>query len=167
MGWLTVIFKVKLNLKVKIYRIWASLCHKSPPIEIKISKFGLKMHFSTVQVPIDFGLDWPWSSISFLISNMFFSTTFCVSYSFASVCIYLLRPSPVTVPHPTWLRACTDSSMHVDKIAPWTLKQSSCIYLVRPWQLGQLSIRRLAPDFTSCYRFSPNHTHFTCLNLIC
>ena len=103
----------------------------------------------------------------FNFKPVFFSTTFCISYSIASVFIYLLRPSPVTVPHPTWLRACTDSSMHVDKIAPWTVKESSCIYLVRPWQLDHPSIRRLVPDFTSCYRFSPNHTHFTCLNFIC
>ena len=32
-----------------------------------------------------------------------FSPKFCVSYSLASFCIYLVRPSPVSVPHPTWL----------------------------------------------------------------
>ena len=57
---------VKLNSKVKIYPI-LSLC--SPPIEVTISKFGTKMHLSTVQIPPNFGLNWNWSSIQFLISN--------------------------------------------------------------------------------------------------
>ena len=78
-------FNVKFNFKVKI----------------RISKFGPRMHLSIVKVPIDFGLDWPWSSVSFLISNLSFSTKHCVSYSFASVCIYLVRPSPANAPHST------------------------------------------------------------------
>ena len=130
MGQLTLTFKVKLNLKVKIYPIlsmWVCPCDKSPPIEVSISKFGPKMHLRTVKVPIDFGLDWTWSSVSFLISNLCFSTKLCVSYSFASVCIYLVRPSPVNAPHFT--RHCTyrDSYMHVDRVPPWTVKQSSFI----------------------------------------
>ena len=32
-------------------------CHNSPPIEVTISKFGTKMHLSTVQIPTNFGLD--------------------------------------------------------------------------------------------------------------
>ena len=72
MGWLTLTFKVKFNLKVKIYPIlsvWVCPRDKSPLIEVRISKFGQKMHLSTVKVPIDFGIDWPWSSVLFLISN--------------------------------------------------------------------------------------------------
>ena len=30
-----------------------------------ISKFQPRMHHSTIKVPIDFGLDWPWCSLSF------------------------------------------------------------------------------------------------------
>ena len=100
---------------------------KSPPIEVSISKFRPKMHLSTVKVPIDFGLDWTWSSVSFLISNLCFSTKLCVCYSFASVCMYLVRPSPVNAPHSTGHCTCTDSYMHVDRIPPWTVKQSSFI----------------------------------------
>ena len=48
---------------------WACPCHNSPPIEVTISKFGTKMHLSTVQICTNFGLDWNWSSIQFLISN--------------------------------------------------------------------------------------------------
>ena len=112
MGWLTVIFKVKLNLKVKIYPIfglWVCLGDKSIPNKVRLSKFGPKMHLSTVKVPIDFGIDWSWSSVSFLTSNLLYSTKYCVSLIFASFCIYLVRPSPLSVPHPTWLRTYTDS----------------------------------------------------------
>ena len=71
LGWLTLNFKVKSYLKVKIYPS-LSLSVWSPPTEVSISKFGPKMHLSTVKVPIDFGLDWPWCSVSFLISNLLF-----------------------------------------------------------------------------------------------
>ena len=105
-------FKVKLNLKVKIYPIlglWLFPHDKSIPNEVRLSKFGPKLHLSTVNVPIDFGQDWFWSSVSFLTSNLLYSTKFCVSYSFASFCIYLVRPLPLSAPHPTWLRTFTDS----------------------------------------------------------
>ena len=111
-GWLTLTFKVKFILKVTIYPIlslWVYPRHKSRPIKVMISKFEPKMHLSTVKVLIDFGIDW--SSVSFLISSLLFSTKLCVSYSFASwsICIYLVRPSPVSVPYPTWLYTFTDS----------------------------------------------------------
>ena len=67
-GWLTLTFWVKSNLKIKIYPM-ACPCHDSPPIEVTISKFETKMHLSTVQIPTNFGLDWNWSSVQFLISN--------------------------------------------------------------------------------------------------
>ena len=78
-GTIDLAFKVKLNFKVKIYPIlsmWVCPCNKSPLIEVSISKFGPKMHLSTVKVPIDFGLDWLWSSVSFLISNLCFLPNF-------------------------------------------------------------------------------------------
>ena len=55
--------------KSKFTPFWACPCHNSPPIEVTISKFGTKMHLSTVQIHTNFGLDWNWSSIQFLISN--------------------------------------------------------------------------------------------------
>ena len=87
------------------------------------------MHLSTVKVPIDFGVDWTWSSVSFLISNLCYSTKLCDCYSFASVCIYLVRPSPVNAPHYTGHRTYTDSYMHVDTVPPWTVKQSSFLVI--------------------------------------
>ena len=62
----TVTFKVRLNLKVKIYLIlsvWVCPPNKSPPIEVRIFKFGPKMYLSIVKVPVDLGIDWPWSSV--------------------------------------------------------------------------------------------------------
>ena len=61
-GRLTLTFKVKFNSKVKIYPIWACPCHNSPPIEVTISKFGTKMHLSTVQIPTKF---WAWLKLIF------------------------------------------------------------------------------------------------------
>ena len=56
-----------LTSKSKFTPFWACPCHNSPSIEVTISKFGTKMHLSTVQIPTNFGLDWNWSSIQFLI----------------------------------------------------------------------------------------------------
>ena len=55
--------------KSKFTSFWACPCHNSPPIEVTISKFETKMHLSIVQIPTNFGLDWNWSSILFLISK--------------------------------------------------------------------------------------------------
>ena len=82
-GSLTLTFKVKFNLKVKIYPIlglWVCPGDKSIPNEMRPSKFRPKMHLSTVKVPIDFGIDWSWSWFSFLTSNLLYSTKFRVSY---------------------------------------------------------------------------------------
>ena len=68
--------------KVKIYPIsglWVCPGDKSIQNEVRFSKFGPEMHRSTVKVPIDFGIDWSWSSVSFLTSNLLYSTKFCVS----------------------------------------------------------------------------------------
>ena len=86
-------FKVKLSFKIKIYAIfsmWVCLWDKSPPIEVSIFKFGPKMHLSTVKFLIDFGLDWPWSSVSFLISNLcFFYQT--LRLLFICICLYIFN----------------------------------------------------------------------------
>ena len=87
-GWLTVIFKVKLNLKVKIYPIlglWVCPGDKSIPNKVRLLKFRPKIHLSTVKVPIDFGIDWTWSSVSFLTSNLLYSTKFCI----LDICVIL------------------------------------------------------------------------------
>ena len=59
--------------------LWVCPGDKSIPNKARLSKFRPKMHLSTVKVPIDFGIDWSWSSVSFLTSNLLYSTKFCVS----------------------------------------------------------------------------------------
>ena len=57
-----------LTSKSKLTPFWACPNHYSRPILVRISKFGQQMHFSTVNL----GLDWPWTSPSFLIPKLFF-----------------------------------------------------------------------------------------------
>ena len=116
------------TLMSKFTPFWACPCDMSPPIEVSISKFLPKMHLSTVNVPIDLGLDWPWTSVLFLISNLFILSKFSSHYSFASVFIYLVRPLPVSAAHSTWHRTYTDSFMHADSVAQSTVKQSSFVF---------------------------------------
>ena len=137
--WLTLTFKVKFNIKVKICPIlilWVCLRDKSPLIEVRISKIGPKMHPNTVKVPNDFGIDWPRSSILLLVSKQLFFSKLCVSYSFASFCIYLVRPSPVSVPHPTWL--CTYTDSYECGQGPTMDHETVYLYiLVRPLEFSQ------------------------------
>ena len=109
--------------------------HKLPPMEFRISKFGSKMHLSTVKVPI-VG-DGAGSSVSSLISNLLFSTKMCVPYSFASFCIYLVRLPPVSVPHPALLRTHTDSYAR-GQAPSWTVKQSTFISWWDHWSSASL-----------------------------
>ena len=61
-----------LTSKSEFTPFWAFPDHYSPPILVRISKFGQQMHFSTVKIPVNSGLDWPWTSPSFLIPKLFF-----------------------------------------------------------------------------------------------
>ena len=51
---------------------WACPHHYSPPILVRISKFGQQMHFSSLKIPGNSGLDWPWTSPSFLIPRLIY-----------------------------------------------------------------------------------------------
>ena len=53
-----------LNSNSKLTPFWACPNHYSPPILVRISKFGQQMHFITVKIPDNSGLDWPWTSPS-------------------------------------------------------------------------------------------------------
>ena len=94
------------------------------------------MHLGTVKIPIDVGIDLPRSSVSFLISNQLFFCKLCVSYSVASFCIYLVRPSPLSIPLPTWLRKFTDSDACGQGLAMHRETVYHCI-LVRPLEFSQ------------------------------
>ena len=58
--------QIELESQNLLHPFWACLRDNSPPIEISISKFWPKIHLNT----IDFGLDWPWCSVWFFISNL-------------------------------------------------------------------------------------------------
>ena len=66
-----------LTSKSKLTPFWACPNHYSPPILVRISKFGQQMHFSTVKISVNLGLDWLWTSPSFLIPKLFFSLWRC------------------------------------------------------------------------------------------
>ena len=72
-GSLTLTFKVTLNLKSK-FGLWICPCDKAIEIEVRLFKFGQKMHLSTVKVCIDFGIDWLWCSVLLIIWNLLIST---------------------------------------------------------------------------------------------
>ena len=61
-----------LTSNSKLTPFWASPNHYSPPILVRISKFGQQMHFSTVKIPVNSGLDWPWTWPSFLIPKLIY-----------------------------------------------------------------------------------------------
>ena len=124
------------------------------------------MHLSTVKVPIDFGFGWPWSSVSYLTSNLCFSTKLCVSYSFALVCIFseTIANQCFTFHRALhiyrFLYACGQGPA-VDRETVWFY------ILVGPLELNEPLTWWLALDFTSSYWFLPNYTHLTWRNFIC
>ena len=73
-----------LTSNSKLTPFWACPNHYSPPILVRISKLGQEMHFSTVKIPVNSGLDWPLTSPSFLIQKPIF---FCI----VAVCIETVK----------------------------------------------------------------------------
>ena len=69
---LTLTFKVKLDLKLKFTPFWNCTCDKSPPIEDRTTKCGQKMQNTLVINRIVWGIDWCWSSWSYLIEKLKF-----------------------------------------------------------------------------------------------
>ena len=61
-----------LTLKSKFTQFLACPHDHSTPVEVRISKFWPIMHLSSVKIPVNFGIDWYWSSISFLILKPIF-----------------------------------------------------------------------------------------------
>ena len=51
---------------------WACLHHYSSAIQARITKFGPKMHLSTVKIPTNFGIDWFDLHFHFQSWNLFF-----------------------------------------------------------------------------------------------
>ena len=61
-----------LTSNSKLTPFWGCPNHYSPPIIDRITKFGPHLHFSIVKIPINSGLDWPWTSISFIIPKLIY-----------------------------------------------------------------------------------------------
>ena len=77
-----------LTWKSNFTSFWACPPHNSLAVQARITKFGPKMHLSNVEIPINFGLDWFWSSLSFSILKPIFLTKFiCTLFV-----LYLVRP---------------------------------------------------------------------------
>ena len=77
-----------LSSNSKLTPFWACPNHYSPTILVRISKLGQEMHFSTVKIPVNSVLDWPWTSPSFSNSKTYF---FCI----VAVCIETVKQSLV------------------------------------------------------------------------
>ena len=66
-----------LTWKSNFTPFWACLHHNSSVVPVRINKFGPKMDLNTVKIPINIGLDWFWSWLSFstlkpiLLQNLF------------------------------------------------------------------------------------------------
>ena len=119
-----------MGVKDKIYpslSLWVCPRDKSPPINVRISKFRPYMHLSTVKVPIDFKIDWPRSSVLFLISNqLFFFKT--LRLLFTCVVWYIFNEAIIS--------ECSTSHlaphiflipMNVDRVPTWAVKQFTFI----------------------------------------
>ena len=61
-----------LTSNSRLTPFWACPNHYSPLILVRISKFGQQMHLCTVNIPVNSGLDWPWTSPSFLIPKLIY-----------------------------------------------------------------------------------------------
>ena len=93
-----------LTSNSKLTPLWVCPNHYSPPIQVRISKFGPQMHFTTVKILINLGLDWPWTSLSFLIPNLFFY--------FVVLCIEIVKHSLVCFNTFQWLFHSLYTSAH-------------------------------------------------------
>ena len=89
-----------LTWKSNFTSFWACPLHNSSAVPARITKFGPKMHLSTVKMPINFGLDWFWSSHSFSILKPIFYQiylrSFCIILRETCHLIILVRPSLAT-----------------------------------------------------------------------
>ena len=62
------------NLTWKSNFTWFWVCppYNSLAVQARITKFGPKMHLSTINIPLNFGLDWCWYIFSFSILKPIF-----------------------------------------------------------------------------------------------
>ena len=94
-----------LTSKSEFTPFWACPDNYSPPILVRISKFRQQMHFSTVKIPVNSGLDWPWTSPSFLIPKFFFIVVVCIHWFVSMLfrdCFTVSTPVHMGNAQPKW-----------------------------------------------------------------
>ena len=65
-----------LTSKSKVTPFWACGHDNSSPVQTRTPNFGPKVQNTWVKIPINLGIDWSWSSISFSILKPFFLLNF-------------------------------------------------------------------------------------------
>ena len=130
-----------LTWKSKVTPFWACRHDNSSPVQARITKFGPKVQNTWVKIPINFWIDWSWSSISFSILKPVFYQTYLRCF-----CKHLVRASLAT-----------------DRLS-WLLTYISFVVYHR-WTFR--SIINIAIDSIHIGRriFSVNHSRARCLQL--
>ena len=89
-----------LNWKSNFTSFWVCPPHNSSAVQARITNIGPKMHLSTVKIPMNFELDWFWSSPSFSVLKPIFLPiylrSFCIIFSETHRFLILVRPSLAT-----------------------------------------------------------------------
>ena len=98
--------------------------------------------------------------MNFILPNFASLSSFASFFYIFSEAIASGCSSSHMAPHVYWFLCRRTRSRH----GPWN---SLFVYLGETIGVQPTSTRRLALGFTSCYRFSPCYTYFTCRNFIC
>ena len=99
-----------LTWKSKFTQFWACPHDHPPPVEVRISKFWPIMHLSSVKIPVNFRIDWYWSSISFLPEASFGLRVLSLP---ASVCLCVCLSLCVSV-NPELVRAINHDAFKLE-----------------------------------------------------
>ena len=138
-------FKVKFNFNVKVYpslSLWICPLHKSPRIVVRISKFGPKCILVLLRSLLILGLIELHLQCHFQIQTCYFVPNFASLFHLLRF-VYIEwghRPWMLHIPHGT---AHIRIIMHADRVAPWTVRQSSFI----SWWDRRRSISRRLGDW--------------------
>ena len=150
-----------------IVSLWVCPWDKSPLIEVSISKFWPKMYLSTVKVSIDFGIDWPWSSLLFLISSQlfFFQTS---RLSFICLVLYIFSEAIASdcstshmAPHIYWFPWMGTGSRH------GPLNSLPLFYLGETIPVSASLNSAIGTGVYQLLSVLPYYIRFACQNFIC
>ena len=133
--WEVIDLDVKFNFEVKI-----DPCLSNPLfITYSKDKFGPQMHFSTVKIPVNSELDWPWTSLSFLIPKIICLLWWCAlrlwnSSWFVSLlfrdCFTVSTPVDMENAQPVWNGDSTAEvkrNHHIDCFTVWLFHSTTML----------------------------------------